>query len=30
MSKLIKISEVALKYDISTRALRYYEETGVV
>jgi len=30
MSKLIKISEVALKYDISTRALRYYEEAGLV
>lgn len=30
MSDLIKISEVALKYDISTRALRYYEDAGLI
>ncbi|EGD45962.1 transcriptional regulator, MerR family [Ruminiclostridium papyrosolvens DSM 2782] len=30
MSELIKISEVALKYDISTRALRYYEDAGLI
>lgn len=30
MSHLIKISEVSLKYDISTRALRYYEEAGLI
>jgi len=30
MGELIKISEVALKYDISTRALRYYEDAGLI
>ena len=30
MRELIKISEVSLKYDISTRALRYYEDKGLI
>ncbi|MBI9012625.1 MAG: MerR family transcriptional regulator [Clostridiales bacterium] len=30
MEELIKISEVSLKYDISTRALRYYEDKGLI
>ena len=30
MRDLVKISEVALKYDISTRALRYYEDAGLI
>lgn len=30
MSELVKISEIALKYDISTRALRYYEDAGLI
>lgn len=30
MNELIKISEVALKYDLTTRALRYYEDAGLI
>lgn len=30
MSDLVKISEISLKYDISTRALRYYEDVGLI
>lgn len=30
MSKLIKIREVSLRYDISTRALKYYEDMGLI
>lgn len=30
MNKLVKISEVALKYDVTTRALRYYEDVGLI
>lgn len=30
MNELVKISEVALKYGISTRALRYYEDAGLI
>ena len=30
MDKLIKIREVSLKYDISARTLRYYEEIGLI
>lgn len=29
MSKLIKICEVSLKYDISTSALKYGEDMGL-
>jgi DNA-binding transcriptional MerR regulator len=30
MSELIKIREVSLKYDISARALKYYEDMGLI
>lgn len=30
MNDLVKISEVSLKYGISTRALRYYEDAGLI
>jgi len=30
MSEFIKIREVSLKYDISTRALKYYEDMGLI
>ncbi len=30
MSELIKIREMSLKYDISSRALKYYEEMGLI
>lgn len=30
MSELIKISEVSIKYDVSTRTLRYYEDAGLI
>lgn len=30
MNELIKIRDVALKYDISTRTLRYYEDMGLI
>jgi DNA-binding transcriptional MerR regulator len=30
MDELAKIKEVALKYNISTRALRYYEDVGLI
>ncbi|MCL6456999.1 MAG: MerR family transcriptional regulator [Gorillibacterium sp.] len=30
MSKLVKIREISLKYDISARALKYYEDMGLI
>lgn len=30
MTELLKIREVSSKYDISTRALRYYEDMGLI
>ncbi|HKL98809.1 MAG TPA: hypothetical protein VJZ06_02735 [Mobilitalea sp.] len=30
MGELIKIHEVSLKYDISARALKYYEDMGLI
>jgi len=30
MSELIKIREISLKYDISARALKYYEDMGLI
>lgn len=30
MSKLIKIREVSAKYDITARALKYYEDMGLI
>ena len=30
MEGLIKIREISSKYDISARALRYYEDMGLV
>lgn len=30
MSKLIKVRELSLRYDISTRALKYYEDMGLI
>lgn len=30
MTELIKIREVSAKYDISARALRYYEDMGLI
>lgn len=30
MAKLIKVREVSLRYDISTRALKYYEDMGLI
>ena len=30
MSQLVKIREVSLKYDISARALKYYEDMGLI
>ncbi len=30
MSELIKIRDVSAKYDISARALRYYEDVGLI
>jgi len=30
MNNLIKIKEVSSRYDISARALRYYEEMGLI
>jgi DNA-binding transcriptional MerR regulator len=30
MSELVKISEVALKYGITTRTLRFYEDAGLI
>ena len=30
MSELIKIREMSLKYDISARALKYYEDMGLI
>jgi DNA-binding transcriptional MerR regulator len=30
MSKLVKIKDVSLRYDISARALRYYEDMGLI
>ena len=30
MSELIKIREISIKYDISARALKYYEDMGLI
>ncbi len=30
MNELVKISEVALKYGITTRTLRFYEDAGLI
>ena len=30
MSNLVKIRDVSLKYDISARALKYYEDMGLI
>jgi len=30
MSELIKIREISLKYDVSARALKYYEDMGLI
>ena len=30
MSELIKIRELSVKYDISARALKYYEDMGLI
>ncbi|MCP6657884.1 MerR family transcriptional regulator, partial [Klebsiella pneumoniae] len=30
MGNLIKIREISLKYDISARTLRYYEDMGLI
>lgn len=30
MSKLIKIHEVSVQYDITARALKYYEDMGLI
>lgn len=30
MAELLKIREVSSKYDISARALRYYEDMGLI
>lgn len=30
MTELVKIREVSIKYDISARALRYYEDMGLI
>jgi len=30
MNKLIKIRDVSVRYDISARTLRYYEDMGLI
>ena len=30
MPDLLKVRDVSLKYDISTRALKYYEDMGLI